>query len=209
MRLAVFGATGLTGGLVVSQALEQGHEVVALVRDQRRLSLGHPNLTVLGGSPTAPEDVERCVRGADAVLHCLGIGGRGDGRRTTLVSDSVATTVAAMTKHGVPRIVCMSNVGAGGSGTWLANHIVIPLFLRWLRPVLEDKERMEAALRQSTVAWVSVRLPNIVEGPEKPVRTSEDGRRIGLSITAASAARFLLGQVTDDRWLRRTPSVSN
>lgn len=209
MKLAVFGATGLTGGLVVSQALEQGHEVTALVRDPSRVSLSHPRLTVLGGSPTAPDDVGRWVQDADAVLHCLGIGGKGDGRPTTLVSDSVKVVLAAMAKHGVPRIVCMSNVGAGGSGTWFANRIVLPLFLRWLLPILEDKDRMEEALRASAVEWVSVRLPNIVEGPEKPLRLSKDGRGIGLSITASSTARFLLQQVTASEWVRSAPSVSN
>ena len=209
MKLAVFGATGLTGGLVVAQAIEQGHEVVALVRDPRRVSLQHPRLTVLAGSPTLLTDVERCVAGADVVLHCLGIGGKGDGQPTTLISDSVKAALAAMTKHGVPRIVCMSNVGAGGSGTWFANRIVIPLFLRWLLPILEDKDRMEAALRASSVEWVSVRLPNIVEGPEKPLRMSEDGRGIGMSIIAASTGRFLLARTTVTGFLGVTPSIRN
>jgi uncharacterized protein YbjT (DUF2867 family) len=209
MKLAVFGATGLTGGLVVAQALEQGHEVVALVRDPGRVSLQHPRLTVLAGHPTAQDDVERCVEGADVVLHCLGIGGKGDGQPTTLISDSVKAVLGAMATHGVARIVCMSNVGAGGSGTWFANRVVIPLFLRWLLPIIEDKDRMEASLRASSVEWVSVRLPNIVEGPEKPLRVSEDGRGIGLSITAASTARFLLARATGTDFLGATPSISN
>ncbi|MFN7237708.1 MAG: NAD(P)-dependent oxidoreductase, partial [Brevundimonas sp.] len=144
MKLALFGATGLTGGLVLSQALEQGHEVTALVRDPSRVSLSHPRLTILGGSPTVSEDVDRCVRSSDAIIHCLGIGGKGDGRPTRLVSDSVKVVLAAMEKHGLPRIVCMSNVGAGSSGTWFAKRIVLPLFVRWLLPIIEDKDRMEA-----------------------------------------------------------------
>ena len=209
MKLAVFGATGLTGGLVVAQALEDGHEVTALVREPRRVSLSHPRLTVIGGSPVAPGDVGRCVRGADAVIHCLGIGGKGDGTPTSLISDSVLVTLAAMEQQRVPRIVCMSNVGAGGSGSWFANRIVIPLFVRWLRPIIEDKNRMEAGLRESAVEWCSVRLPNIVEGPEQPLRISSDGRGIGLSITAASAARFLLGQAASAGLVHSTPSISN
>ncbi|MFM2106103.1 MAG: hypothetical protein RL338_1135 [Chloroflexota bacterium] len=209
MKLAIFGATGLTGGLVVSEALARGDDVTALVREPRRVSIDHPCLTVLGGSPTAAGDVERCVRGADAVIHCLGVGGTGDGTPTTLVSDSVKAVLAAMKSHGVPRIVCMSNVGAGGSGTWVANRVVIPLFVRWLRPILEDKDRMEAALRESDLEWVAVRLPNIVDGPERPLRVSDDGRGIGLSITATSAARFLLARASGPDYVRATPSISN
>ena len=180
-----------------------------MVRDPARMALEHPNLVVMSGSPTLWADVERCVQGADAVIHCLGIGGKGDGQATTLISDSVKMVLAAMQQHGVARIVCMSNVGAGGSGTWFANRLVIPLFLRWLLPIIEDKNRMEAALRASSVEWVSVRLPNIVEGPVKPLRVSVDGRGLGLSITAESAARFLLAQVSSLEHLRSSPSISN
>lgn len=208
-RIAVFGATGLTGGLVIERALAQGHEVVALVRDPGKLKLRHPGLVVLGGSPTSPHDVARCVQGVDAVIHCLGIGGKGDGHPSTLISDSVKVVLSAMQRHGVPRIVCMSNVGAGGSGTWFANRLVIPLFLRWLVPIIEDKNRMESALRASPVEWVSVRLPNIVEGPDKPIRMSADGRGIALSITAESAARFLVEQAGSSRSPLSSPSISN
>ena len=208
-RIAVFGATGLTGGLVVRQALAQGHEVVALARDPGSVTLQHPSLRVIGGSPISVTDVERCVQGADAVIHCLGIGGKGDGKPTSLISDSVQFVLTTMQDHGVPRIVCMSNIGAGDSGTWFANRIVIPLFLRWLIPIIEDKNRMESALCASPVDWVSVRLPNIVAGAYKPIRASADGRGIGFSITAESAARFLLEQVSSDRYLRQVTCISN
>jgi hypothetical protein len=86
---------------------------------------------------------------------------------------------------------------------------VQPLFLRWLIPIIEDKNRMESALCASPVDWVSVRLPNIVAGADKPIRVSADGRGIGFSITAESAARFLLEQVSSDRYLRQVPCISN
>jgi uncharacterized protein YbjT (DUF2867 family) len=166
-------------------------------------------LNVIGGSPLSKVDVHRCVQGADAVVHCLGIGGKGDGKPTTLISDSVRLVLEAMQSHGVPRIVCMSNVGAGGSGSWFANRFVIPLFLRWLLPIIEDKNRMEALLRASSIEWISVRLPSIVEGPDTPLRVSADGRGLGLSISAESTARFLLQQVGSREYLRSAPSISN
>ena len=72
MNIAVFGATGLTGALVVERALAAGHRVTALVRNPANVGRVHERLTVLGGSPTASADVEACVRGADVVIHCLG-----------------------------------------------------------------------------------------------------------------------------------------
>jgi uncharacterized protein YbjT (DUF2867 family) len=209
MKIAILGATGLTGGLVVKRALEQGHEVIALVRDPKRLAIQHPHLTVVAGSPLSKADLEKYLEGVGAVVHCLGVGGKGDGKHTTLISDSVKAVIAVMQRQGIRRLVCMSNVGAGGSGTWFANRIFIPIFLKWLVPIIEDKDRMEKALDESALDWVSVRLPNIIDGLEKSVRVSQDGRGIGLSITAASAAAFLLGQVTSPEFIRKTPSISN
>jgi len=39
MKIAIFGATGGTGKELIKQALEQGHEIIALVRDPQKLSV--------------------------------------------------------------------------------------------------------------------------------------------------------------------------
>ncbi|MFM8628726.1 MAG: NAD(P)H-binding protein, partial [Candidatus Limnocylindrus sp.] len=140
---------------------------------------------------------------------CLGIGGKGDGKASTLVSESVGLVIDEAVRSGVKRIVCMSNVGAGGSGPWLYRRIVLPIFLSWLRPIIADKDRMEELLRSSGLEWVSVRLPNIVDGPGRPIRASASGAGLSLSITAASVAEFLVGQVSSSEWVGQTPSISN
>jgi uncharacterized protein YbjT (DUF2867 family) len=209
MKILVFGASGLTGGIVVDLALKRGDQVFVLTRDASKFSHRRPNLEIIEGSASSMPDIYAALDGVDAVIHCLGIGGKGQGLSTTVVSESVKATLDAMEKRGVRRIVCMSNVGAGNSGTWFYNRVVLPVFLRWLKPIIEDKNRMEATLKSSYLDWVSVRLPNIVSGPAKKVRTSQDGKGIGISITAESTAEFLLQQVSENIWLRKTPSISN
>jgi toxin HigB-1 len=66
-KLAVFGAAGLTGGLVVQRALAQGEEVLALERNPGRVTLEYPNLLVLEGNPRSLTDVDGCVQGTDAI----------------------------------------------------------------------------------------------------------------------------------------------
>lgn len=209
MKLLVFGGTGLTGGLVVEMALKQGHKVAVLTRVASRFSHRNQNLEVIEGSATSQSDIEKALRGVDAVIHCLGIGGKGQGSITTVVSDSVKAALAAMKSKGVKRIICMSNVGAGGSGTWLYNRVVVPVFLRWLKPIIADKDRMEKFLKESDLDWTSVRLPNIMEGPARTIQASDSGKGIGISITAASTAAFLIQQISDNQWLHKSPSISN
>ena len=209
MLIALFGATGFTGKTVLREALAKGHHVRALLRPSSRLDVEHANLEILRGDALSSEDIGRLIQGVDAIVHCLGVGGKGSGGPTTLVSDSIRATLDAMHAHGVERLVCMSNVGAGGTGPWYLNSIVVPLFLRWLRPLIDDKDRMEALLEKSSVDWVSVRLPNIIEGPAKDVRVSEDGKRLSLSITDTSVAHYMLEQAQATHLSLRTPCVSN
>ncbi len=211
MKLALFGATGLTGPSVLREALARGHDVAALARNPAAITTTHERLTVLRGDAMNASDVEACVTGCSAVVHCLGVGGKGDGKPTTLVSDSIALLLPIMRTHGVRRLVVMSNLGAGGSGSWLVRKVAMPLFVRWLIPIIEDKDRMEAVLRASDVEWVAVRLPGIAEGPAKPLKIDAGGSGVGIrwKITTGSIAAFLLDQLEAATYLRATPAVSN
>ena len=205
MKIALFGATGLTGPSVLTEALARGYEVVALARNPAAITVTDPKLRVLRGNAMVAEDVSACLDGCDVVIHCLGIGGRGDGKPSSLVSDSIALLLPIMKARGVKRLVVMSNVGAGGSGPWIARKLIIPLFIRWLVPIIVDKDRMEAMLQASDVEWVAPRFPEIIDGPAKPTKT----KGVGFKITTGSVAAFLLDQVEDPTFVRGTPSVSN
>ena len=74
--IAVFGATGVTGGLVFQRGLAHGDEGVALVRDPGPMTFEHPNLFVMEENPRSLADVDRCVSIADAVIHGLAPIGR-------------------------------------------------------------------------------------------------------------------------------------
>ncbi len=209
MKIALFGATGFTGVSVLKLALEAGHEVKALVRNPAKVTMEHERLTLVKGDALSKDDIERLLDGTDVVLHCLGVGGKGNGKPTTLVSDSVRLVTEVMEARAMRRLVCMSNVGAGGSGKWWVNKLVVPAFLRWLQPLIDDKDRMEAQLRQTDLEWVALRLPNIVEGPAKPVKTCPDGKRISLSITTDSVAQYMLELAQASAIADPTVSVSN
>jgi len=211
VKIALFGATGVTGPAVLREALARGHEVVVLARNPAAVTTTHERLKVVKGDALTAADLDACVTGCDAVVHCLGVGGKGDGKPTTLVSDSIKLLLPVMKARGVRRLIAMSNVGAGGSGQWIVRKLVMPLFVRWLVPIIEDKDRMEALLRASDVEWLAVRLPGIAVGPVKPLKISADGSGRGISwrITTDSAAAFMLDQLTDATYVGTTPAVSN
>jgi len=74
-KVLVLGATGGTGQQLVTQALQQGHIVTALVRDPRQLSLPSAHLRVVAGSVTDyGSALATAMHGQDVVISALGVG---------------------------------------------------------------------------------------------------------------------------------------
>ena len=72
MKLVVLGATGATGLEIVSQALERGHSVTALVRSPERLTPFVDRISVRQGDLLNSADLEQVLRDQDAVISGVG-----------------------------------------------------------------------------------------------------------------------------------------
>ena len=117
---------GEHGRILLVQALEQGHEVTALARNPAAVAPRDYRPRVLEGNALDPEAVEAAVEGQDAVLSALGTRSR---KPTTLFSASTANLVAAMKKHGVRRLVCLTELGlatARGTAVSSTTRVILP-----------------------------------------------------------------------------------
>jgi len=73
MKLLIFGATGGTGRQLVEQALAQGHEVTAFVRNPAKMTTQHEKLRVVKGNIMDCHSVGAAVAGQDAIFSALGV----------------------------------------------------------------------------------------------------------------------------------------
>jgi hypothetical protein len=61
-------------------------------------------------------------------------------------------------------------IGAGNSiafQPWIFTKIILPSFMKWLKVIIDDKNRMEPIIMNSRLDWTIVRCPNIVDKPSK------------------------------------------
>lgn len=208
MNVLVFGASGATGREVVKQSLDRGHSVGAFVRDPGKFEIKHAELTLVVGDVTQYTLVERAVRGQDAVVSALGSGNSLSSDPALI--DGVQNITRAMGHAGVRRFVYLSMLGVGDSGKQLGfidRYIVLPLLLR---NVLADHAKKEGLIKRGMLDWVIVRPPRLTNGPYTGrYRSGEDVRERVLlaSISRADVADFMVKQLTDDRYVHRTPTV--
>ncbi len=213
MKVSIFGATGFSGQGILAEALKQGHKVTILVRDTSKVQIKHQNLTIVEGNVLNPQTVASVLHHQEAVIQCLGVGGKGDGKPTTFISDATKIIVDEMQKQQIKRLIAMSNVGAGNSiafQPWFFTKIILPYFMKWLKVIIEDKNRMEPIIMNSNLDWTIVRCPNIVDKPAKGrCNATLDGKGLKLSITLSDLSKFMVDQLKQTVFIKQAPSVSN
>lgn len=206
VRIAVLGATGRTGRLFVERALDAGHEVAALARDPGTLGLSHPRLRVVAGDVTDGEKVRALVSEADAVVSALGPTKRGP---ADVCSAATANVLAAM--EGAPRrYVVVSGAGLDVSGDEkdLAGRMISRL-VRFASPAMvADKERELRLLEESSAEWVLVRPPRLTDAPGSGTYRVSTTRAPGPKLSRADLADFLLKQLEDRSFVRRSPFIA-
>ena len=210
MKVVIFGATGPVGRAIVTQALEAGHEVTLLTRNPEKAAFAAGRAAIVRGEVSDPQCVAEVLRGQEAVIQSIGIGGKGDGSPTRIVSDANRIIVEAMKRTAVRRYIAISIIGAGDSYRflpWVFRRIALPCFMRWFRAVIDDKNRMEADIVSSGLDWTIVRSTALRERPGTGARATLDGRRLTFSVSDEDLGAFAVGQLNDPTYLHRAPTV--
>jgi nucleoside-diphosphate-sugar epimerase len=208
LRVLVIGATGGTGRQLVQQALDQGHQVTAFVRDPSKLKIAHENLRIARGDVLDYASVESAMRGQSAVLCALGH------KRffypNKIQSNGMLHILRAMKACDVPRLICETAVGIGNSVGRLGlphTFFILPLVLPFY---MWDKLRQEDLIVASDRDWVIVRAGVLTNGEARG--SYRHGPKVGsylwpVKIARADVADFMLKQLTDDAYVGAAPGL--
>jgi putative NADH-flavin reductase len=210
MRLTVFGASGQTGRHLLTQALDAGHDVTAVVRDRTRLPLHHQRLQVVTADVLDPAAIQPAVAGADAVISTLGP--HPPRNRSSIMSAATASILAAMRTTGTSRLVVISAapVATDDYGTTLPERLLArPLLRALLGGLYADMATMEDTIRRSGVDWTILRPPWLFDGPRTGTwRQAKNGNlRGGSRISRADLAEAILASLDDPDTIKATIAI--
>ena len=231
MKVLVVGATGATGRHVVTQLLNRGAEVTAIVRSTNKLT-PHENLTQIKASVhslTRSEMAEH-VKDCDAAVSCLGhnLTAKGIfGKPRLLVTETLQTICEAiqLNKPATPvKVVLMNSSGNSNrdiSEVVQTSQRIATVLMRALLPPHRDNENAADYLRtqnNSCVEWVAVRPDGLID-EDKVTEYTVFASPIRNPITNAgktsriNAANFMVELILDDskwrKWQGQMPVVYN
>lgn len=201
MKLVILGATGPTGRQLVSQALQNGHDVAVVVRNPSRLKEKHERLQVTTGD-IFNIDLAEVFTDKDVVLSSLGVGK--SLKSNNLMTRAVAVIIPAMQQAGIKRIIFMSAFGVGRS-IEQASFIQKLIFRTILKNIYNDKAIADEKLSNSELDWTLVRPVVLTNGNRTGKYKPEEAIQMkGMpKISRADVADFMIKEAVNNRWSRR------
>jgi len=213
MRVCIVGASGKLGKYMVQHALDRGHEVVGVCREESvgKLDAYKGRITVVAG-PTSDRDViEQAVAGCDGVLVVLvprGVHGHSTG------------TAQAVLDHAPPgaRIVfsCGWHITRDGKDVYPWKlRAVVKVFgpVARLARFADLDDQVEACRRvfASDTRWTVVRGSDLEEGPSQglpvwsrhvgdPILESNITRRVDFAL-------FMVDALENDALVHEAPAI--
>ncbi len=210
MKLTIFGATGGTGKQLVEQAITAGNHVVAYVRNPSKLDFMHKYLTIVEGELDDIMMIEQAVSGVDAVISVLGPRG---GSKDKPITRGMQNIITAMYKYGVHRLIVSSTLSVRDPNDLpdFKPKIFVKFVKLTMRAVYEEIISIADAVRNSDLDWTILRLTTLNNKPKSgKIRVGYLGKgEVGLRISRADLAQFILKQVQNTKYLQQSPVISN
>lgn len=208
MKLLIFGATGGTGKKLIEQALAQGHQVTAFVRNANKLRLIDSSLTIVEGELFDYQQIRKAMEGQDAVISTLGNKtSAAITSRTTVISEGLQNIITAMKECRVARIVFVTSFGVSEQIFW-PEKLFIKIFLR---NIFADLPKQEQLLQESGLQWTIIRPARLVNGSKTTKYHADEHLSISpfSKISRADVADFLLKNVEKPATIGRVITISS
>lgn len=211
MKIVIFGANGQTGRLLTGQALAAGHDVAAATRRPAQFPITHDRLVVVEADVHDAAAVDRAVQGADVVLSALGV--PFTRKQVTLYSEGTGNIVAAMSRHGVKRLIVVSSSATEphhhGDGGFMLNRVLQPLVTATIgKTTYADMRRMEDLVRGSDLEWTIMRPSGLFDAPGVTAYELREDQAPGVFTSRAGLAASMLDQAADTRFVRKAAAVT-
>ncbi len=214
MNVLVIGATGQVGRKTVEALLKEGHSVTSFGRSTGKLDPSLHGQTIRQGDVMNINDVDEAMPGHDIVVLTFGAPPTTENilHKPDLCEAGTRNVVKAMTEHGIPRLVCMTAIGAGdseGHGQFMFRNIIEPLLLG---RIMQDRTAQEEVVKASDLPeWVIVRPTELSDGPSNAVRVIEDvsAGPEPKTISRTDVGKFLARVATDTHWDGQAILITN
>ena len=210
MKVIIFGAAGGIGKFAVKHALEKGYLVKAFLRNPSKLSMQHPNLTVVQGEITRYDDIRNAVSGCDAVIWCVGIPLKRYERMESL--EGHKNLIQAMNEFNIKRLIDWSTTAVPFAKDKKSFITVVPGFMVGMTLPTAKKELNAIAdlVTSSNLNWTIVRFLAPKDTPYTGrVKVGFGDTKMNINISREDIGAFMVEQLSSTSYERSMPIIGS
>lgn len=206
-KIAIIGGTGKSGQYLVQNLLEKGYSLKLLLRHPENFILQNPFIEIVKGDARDETAIHTLIEGTDLVMSTLG---QPKGEKS-IFSDAAKNIISAMNHYGIRRYIVTT--GLSVNTPFDHKNERIKMATGWMYEnypeTTTDKQKEYELLQDSNLDWTLVRLPLIHLTEENfPIETNLQDCK-GEGISAADLAEFLVSQIKDSEYIRKSPFLYN
>ncbi|MEO6631676.1 MAG: NAD(P)-dependent oxidoreductase, partial [Mucilaginibacter sp.] len=164
MKIAVFGATGNIGSRVITEALNRGHDVTAIMRHPEHYTLEQPHLKVARGDIFRTQDVEAAVFNHDAVVSAYNFT---KGAKPSTIVELAEPLLNGLKQAGVKRLIIVGGAGSleVAPGLQLVDSPGFPPEFK--EAALAHRDALKVYQRETALNWTYISPAAYIEPGER------------------------------------------
>ncbi|MDK7472329.1 SDR family oxidoreductase [Bacillus paranthracis] len=206
-KIAILGANGKAGKILVNEALEKGYQVKILTRNSTNTEKINENIETIIGDARNFSTIQDLLQGCSAVINAVG-----QPKNESYIFSTVTKHILeAMKGSKIKRYILISggSLNVTGDQKGIVNKIGATLFKLFLPKMMQDKYKELQIIQNSEVDWTIVRLPFVIEGNGIGSIKESLVDMPGIKIQNGDIAPFVIKQINSDRYVGKCPFISN
>ncbi|MCU4760673.1 SDR family oxidoreductase [Bacillus cereus] len=206
-KIAILGANGKAGKILVNEALEKGYQVKILTRNSTNTEKINKNIETIIGDARNFSTIQDLLQGCSAVINAVG-----QPKNESYIFSTVTKHILeAMKEYKIKRYILISggSLNVTGDQKRIVNKMGATLFKLFLPKMMQDKYKELQIIQNSEVDWTIVRLPFVIEGNGIGNINESLVDMPGIKIHNSDIAPFVIKEINSDRYVGRCPFISN
>jgi putative NADH-flavin reductase len=207
LKIAVIGGTGKAGKYLVNQLVNQGFNIKVLLRNPDNFEINSNLVEKVAGDVRNYESVYSLIDGCSSVISTLG-SSKGE---TPIFSQAASNIIKAMNDLNVKRYIMITGLTLNTihDKKSFKTRLLSKIMKLSFPAIIADKQKEYSLLSESNLDWTVIRLPFIEQteslGKIEISLTDCPGKKI----SSTDLANFLISQLSDDSFIRKSPFIAN
>ena len=205
-NIAIIGGTGKVGRYIAAKAIQNGHKVRMLVRNPKSLPY-NDKIEVVEGNVQDIDSIRLLLKDCHIIINTFG-----QPIKDIPIYSSVTNNILTiMDEFKITRYIGVTggSLNIKGDNKSFLNKIGAKIFEIFFSKMMIDKKKELSILNNSKVEWTLIRLPFVVEGTGFGNVKESMTDMPGIKITNEDIASFIINQIENKTYVRKTPFIAN